>query len=309
MPLAEITAVTVIAIAIPVVIVLAGVFFAVAAVRGPGAGGQGRLDREAMRRDELRRRRLEEARVAALERARTAAVPVSVTGEAGTGVAAEPEPQPLGGALALREEAEELEPYVPEVVPADPIEVGITRRQVLNRSAVLGSVFGLAAFGGASLAFLIPPPTVGFGGKVPAPDPLDDIKSSIRANGVPYYVAEGRYYVVLYEPKSESQAANVYADTWENVKAAGVQVLFQKCPHLGCKVPFCQSSGWFECPCHGSQYNSAGERQGGPAPRGMDRFPFTAGGGRLVVNTGKRIEGPTVGTNTIDSTPLGPHCV
>ena len=29
---------------------------------------------------------------------------------------------------------------------------------------------------------------------------------------------------------------------------------------------------WFECPCHGSQYNRVGEKKGGPAPRGMDRF-------------------------------------
>ncbi|MCL1693619.1 MAG: Rieske 2Fe-2S domain-containing protein [Actinomycetia bacterium] len=32
-----------------------------------------------------------------------------------------------------------------------------------------------------------------------------------------------------------------------------------KCPHLGCKVPWCESSGQFECPCHGSVFNRAGE--------------------------------------------------
>ena len=48
--------------------------------------------------------------------------------------------------------------------------------------------------------------------------------------------------------------------------------LYQKCPHLGCRVPSCVTSQWFECPCHGSQYNQVGEKKGGPAPRGMDRF-------------------------------------
>ena len=52
----------------------------------------------------------------------------------------------------------------------------------------------------------------------------------------------------------------------------GIVVLYQKCPHLGCRVPQCVSSQWFECPCHGSQYNRVGEKKGGPAPRGMDRF-------------------------------------
>ena len=31
-------------------------------------------------------------------------------------------------------------------------------------------------------------------------------------------------------------------------------------------------SQWFECPCHGSKYNRVGEKHGGPAPRGLDRF-------------------------------------
>ena len=33
--------------------------------------------------------------------------------------------------------------------------------------------------------------------------------------------------------------------------------LSQKCPHLGCHVPFCESSGRFECPCHGSVFDLA----------------------------------------------------
>ena len=56
--------------------------------------------------------------------------------------------------------------------------------------------------------------------------------------------------------------------------------LFQTCPHLGCRVPSCESSQWFECPCHGSRYNRVGEKRGGPAPRGMDRFPASVDGRR-----------------------------
>ena len=67
----------------------------------------------------------------------------------------------------------------------------------------------------------------------------------------------------------------------------GIVALYQKCPHLGCRVPSCVTSQWFECPCHGSQYNQVGEKKAGPAPRGMDRFPVTiAANGDVTVNTG-----------------------
>ena len=46
----------------------------------------------------------------------------------------------------------------------------------------------------------------------------------------------------------------------------GIVILSQKCPHLGCRVPECNTSQWFECQCHGSQYNRAGEKKAGPGP-------------------------------------------
>ena len=67
---------------------------------------------------------------------------------------------------------------------------------------------------------------------------------------------------------------------------AGYTALYQKCVHLGCRVPQCQTSQWFECQCHGSQYNRNGEKKGGPAPRGLDRFPLTVSNGNVSVDTG-----------------------
>jgi cytochrome b6-f complex iron-sulfur subunit len=90
---------------------------------------------------------------------------------------------------------------------------------------------------------------------------------------------------------------------------AGLVVVYQKCPHLGCRVPSCATSQWFECPCHGSQYNQAGEKKGGPAPRGMDRFKTEVSGGVLNVDTGTVIQGPPIGTNTTGQEAEGPHCV
>jgi cytochrome b6-f complex iron-sulfur subunit len=85
--------------------------------------------------------------------------------------------------------------------------------------------------------------------------------------------------------------------------------LYQKCPHLGCRVPECKTSQWFECPCHGSQYNRVGEKKGGPAPRGMDRFAVTIVNNNVIVDTGAITLGPAIGTNTTGQEAEGPHCV
>ena len=86
--------------------------------------------------------------------------------------------------------------------------------------------------------------------------------------------------------------------------------LYQKCVHLGCRVPFCQQSQWFECPCHGSKYNRAGEYADGPAPRSMDRFPVIVEDGMVKVDTSEGVHGPPRGTETIgQEQPEGPFCV
>ena len=90
---------------------------------------------------------------------------------------------------------------------------------------------------------------------------------------------------------------------------AGYTALYQKCVHLGCRVPQCLTSQWFECQCHGSQYNQVGEKKGGPAPRGLDRFAMSVDGGNFVVDTGIIIQGPAIGTNTTGQEAEGPHCI
>lgn len=91
---------------------------------------------------------------------------------------------------------------------------------------------------------------------------------------------------------------------------AGLLALWQTCPHLGCRVPECASSQWFECPCHGSQYNRVGEKKGGPAPRGMDRFAMSVDdSGNFIADTGLIVPGPAIGTNTTGQEAEGPNCI
>lgn len=84
--------------------------------------------------------------------------------------------------------------------------------------------------------------------------------------------------------------------------------LWQRCPHLGCRVSWCESSREYECACHGSAFNRAGEVRTGPAPRGMDRFAVTVSDGIVEVDTGEITEGAPPGTFTIDEPPQGPSC-
>jgi cytochrome b6-f complex iron-sulfur subunit len=185
----------------------------------------------------------------------------------------------------------------------------VTRRQFLNRGIVTAFGLGLGAFGLASLAMLWPSLKGGFGSKIKA-GALNDILGQIQDKKTPFYSAEGRFYINPY-PKddvSKAKAISAYGPVIPGYEQ-GVVALYQRCVHLGCRVPWCLTSQWFECPCHGSQYNRVGEKKGGPAPRGLDRFAVSVDGGQVTVDTKTVIQGPPIGTNTTGQEAEGPHCV
>jgi len=192
--------------------------------------------------------------------------------------------------------------------PVDEEEIGIARRQFLNRGILALTGVGLGAFGAACLGFLWPTGSGGFGGKVNA-GKVSDIVSAIQSKSAPFYVPEARSWVVQY-PKADLPAAKkVYSAVTYAGMEQGLVALYQRCVHLGCRVPWCQSSQWFECPCHGSKYNRVGEKKAGPAPRGLDRFAIIVGGDSLTINTGDIEIGPPIGTNTTGQQQEGPLCV
>ena len=195
----------------------------------------------------------------------------------------------------------------PSGLPAPPLKKGpksVSRREFFRRSLLTSLAVFTAQFGGATLAMLWPNLKGGFGSVVNAGQ-LADLKTEIDDAGNAYNGA-GRFYLVPYNgtPTEDADYALL------GVAAEGIMPLYQKCVHLGCRVPFCSSSKWFECPCHGSKYNGAGEYQLGPAPRGMDRFAISVdGSGNVLVDTSKVITGPPRGTDTISEPPQGPFCV
>ena len=161
--------------------------------------------------------------------------------------------------------------------PPDPEALGVSRRQFFNRATVTLTSAGIGAFSAAGfVAFLWPTATGGFGQPVNI-GKIDDIKDGIRDGQGFFYAPSARTWVTAYPADALPKAAAVYPESILAGMEQGIVALYQKCPHLGCRVPQCVTSQWFECPCHGSQYNQVGEKKAGPAPRGMDRFPITVG--------------------------------
>ena len=209
-----------------------------------------------------------------------------------------------GGAPATRRGAK-----VTVWEPVDEEELGVTRRQFLNRGILITMLASVGAFGASLLAFLWPSSVGGFGSAVGA-GKLSDILAFMSTNKQPFYVPEARTYIQPY-PKDAIPAAK--AAKFPPYIVAGLEegiiALYQKCVHLGCRVPWCQTAQWFECPCHGSKYNRVGEKRDGPAPRGLDRFQVLVSGGNVTINTALLAQGPPIGTDTTGQEAEGPHCV
>ena len=158
-----------------------------------------------------------------------------------------------------------------------------SRRNLLLRGWKLGGAFLAAAAGWTIYESLRPLASATSGGTINLGNPSRYPPDSAT------YIPQGRLFVA-------NTGTVIYA-------------LSQKCPHLGCRVPYCDSSGWFECPCHGSKYDIGGEWIEGPAPRGMDRFDLKIVGGNLIADTSTVIDGPARGAKRWYSPAKGPSCL
>ena len=278
----------IIAIAIGVVVVLGAISFFTLARRSD-VRGAGALSGETAKRDKAARKSAEPVVT------QTTAADVEAAGVAARSSSTE---------VAVRSE-----PEIVQWTPPDPEIIGVTRRQFFNRATVSLMSVSLAGFAAASfVAFLWPSGTGGFGGQITV-GKIGNIKDGIKQGGGFFYAAEARSWITEYPAEALPLAETVYPESVLSTMRGGIVVLSQKCPHLGCRVPECATSQWFECQCHGSQYNRVGEKKAGPAPRGMDHHPATiAGNGDVTVDTGTTVPGAAIGTNTTGQEAEGPHC-
>jgi cytochrome b6-f complex iron-sulfur subunit len=278
-------------IAIPVLVLLAAILLVGAARRRDTGEAIGSLSRETIKRD------------------RSSRAPAAAADEEAVVSGRDVE---RSMALERREASKELATAGARTpvawTPPDPEVVGVNRRQFLNRSIVGTAGFGLSAFGASLVAFLWPSSSGGFGSRIRVGS-FDEIRQKISdGDGFAYY-PEGRMWVTEYPTAALDKAEATYSEPELVAMRAGFVALYQKCVHLGCRVPQCVTSQWFECPCHGSQYNQVGEKKGGPAPRGLDRFAAEVSGNTLIVDTGTIIQGPPIGTNTTGQEAEGPNCI
>lgn len=210
---------------------------------------------------------------------------------------------PREHAIAIR--APQPRPAVAGSTSPAPARIGRplpSRRRFLRVAMALTAGTMGGSFVSAGVAYLWPRMGAGFGSLVDI-GPVDDVSSGVDSGGGTYPVPAARAYLVAYDPRDDPEG-----DYAELTGGTGMMALYQKCVHLGCRVPWCGASSWFECPCRGSQYNRWGEYQAGPAPRGLDRFNLRLEDGRLVVDTRTVITGPSRGVDTLKEPPRGLHC-
>src|SRR5579875_2695676 len=161
----------------------------------------------------------------------------------------------------------------PPPTPADtaPIDT-VSRRKLLRWFGWATLLVILGELAAGFLPFFWPRRTGAFGGTIAAGS-VDDYKV-----GDVKKIVEGKFFI--------------------SRVPEGFLALWQKCPHLGCSVPWdangpsldsIKPQGRFNCPCHGSQYDRYGQIIQGPAPRPMDLFPITIENGRIYVQTGPQV--------------------
>jgi cytochrome b6-f complex iron-sulfur subunit len=280
------TNIFILVVAIAAVIAAVGII-AVASRRkdSEGAVTQGELDRKATKADRAKRRAVQQASAGSQDSVATATM------------------------VAAPTEYVEDKPRID--VSAD--EYGVTRRKFFNRA--IGAVFGLfmLQFALASLAFIWPKLKGGFGTPIKA-GTVDSLKTEViqGAKVIPKFVPAAQSWIVPFDMgnlEGSSFEETPFVVAGGESDGVGLMALWQRCVHLGCRVPSCDSSQGFECPCHGSKYNRHGEYEDGPAPRNLDRFAVSVDdAGQFVIETGTVVQTARSKNKTV-AFPQGPFCV
>lgn len=112
--------------------------------------------------------------------------------------------------------------------------------------------------------------------RLPKPRVLPDVSSVVRL-GKPSEFLPGTVAMM--------PAENVCVIATED----GIAAVSLVCTHLGCIVK--RSGDGFDCPCHGSRFDSKGQIVAGPAPRGLPWLAVSqAPDGTLLADRSKEVD-------------------
>lgn len=154
-------------------------------------------------------------------------------------------------------------------------ETKVSRRDFLKTAwAFLGGLVAIEA-GGVFIAYLQPRLAEGEFGSVITVGAVDDFPP----NSVTH-ISNGRFYIVR-DPDG------------------GFLAVYHRCTHLGCTVPWEQTSQTFVCPCHNSQFDRQGNVESPPAPRALDLFRVSIEEGLIKVDTGTVIQRQSFETSQV----------
>ena len=138
-------------------------------------------------------------------------------------------------------------------------ELQLSRRNLFTLAGWAGLLGSLSALFGGALRFMFP-------NIVYEPSPI------VKLGNVFDY-AEGTVTFV------ESERLFVLRDD------KGFRALSAICKHLACTVYWSESTKTYDCPCHGSIFDTTGAVLSGPAPKALDWLEVKASPSkRLVVN-------------------------
>ena len=165
----------------------------------------------------------------------------------------------------------------------------VNRREFLNYTWGASIALFMASAGMVTFVYAMPRFKEGeFGGTFTL-----DVSNAPPAGAPPVDFAEGKFWLTSTEE--------------------GVSALYKVCTHLGCLYKWVEINDRFECPCHGSKFQSDGAYVEGPAPRSLDQFamaaldangnellkweeaspmPLPEGTAEIQVDTGEKVQGP-----------------
>lgn len=72
-------------------------------------------------------------------------------------------------------------------------------------------------------------------------------------------------------PKNSGKVLDVDGQRLAVVNTDGkLQAFSSVCPHMGCEIDWNDGENTWDCPCHGSRFESDGTLKNGPAKHGLD---------------------------------------